>query len=209
MAVVRREVLPEDPTCAARKNLYAFLANVLTSRPTADSVGRVRQMAEVLGIPCREAWPIGDLEQEYVELFVVPNPRYVAPYESVYRDAWLLPVAHDPESPFAARSRMIKGLVMGESTAAVQECYRDAGLVPSEELPDHIANELRFMAYLWERETQTPQEGGRYATLRARFRDEHLLKWVGQLHDRILESERLRYYSVALKLAELILRSEP
>lgn len=206
--MVPGDVLLEEPTRSVRQNIYAFLANVLTSRPTADTVGRVRQMAEVLGIPCPDAWPIGDLEQEYVDLFVVPNPRYVAPYESVYRDAWLLPVAPDPESPFAARSRMIKGLVMGESTAAVRECYREAGLAPSEELPDHIANELRFMAYLWERETQTPQERGRYATLRARFRDEHLLKWVGLLQARLRESERLAYYSLVLQVVETVLQDE-
>jgi TorA maturation chaperone TorD len=203
------DVLLQDPAAPALKDVYAFLANVLTSRPTADSVGRVRRMAEVLGIACPEAWPMGELEQDYVELFVVPNPRYVAPYESVYRDAWLLPVQHDPDRPFAARSRMIKGLVMGESTAAVRKCYEEASLVPSEELPDHIANELRFMAYLVDRETQTPQDGSRYAALRARFRNEHLLKWVGRLRDRILESERPGYYSTVLTVAELVLRSEP
>ena len=34
---------------------------------------------------------LDELDREYMELFVIPGPRYVAPYESVFRDRWILP----------------------------------------------------------------------------------------------------------------------
>lgn len=200
----------EEQAQSPRGRIYALLANVLTSPPTADSVRRVRAMAEVLGIDCPAEWPLRELEQEYGDLFVVPSPKYAAPYESVYRDAWLLPCAPSDPSQGGSANVMVKGLVMGESTLAVRRCYLDAGLVPAEELPDHIGNELRFMAYLWHREAEAPSRNGEpMSRHRARFRDEHLLKWIGPLRERILKSERLGFYSMALQVVEVVLQNDP
>jgi TorA maturation chaperone TorD len=194
---------------AARASIYGSLADVFTSPPSAERVRSVRQMAEALRLDCPHEWVLSDLEDEYRALFVVPGPRYVAPYESVYRDAWQLPSQPCGGSRDGTTSRMIKGLVMGESTAAVRACYQQAGVAPSEELPDHIGNELRFMAYLWEREADAPGGDVRVlASLRARFRDQHLLQWVGELRSRVLESERLGYFPVALQIVETVLQDE-
>lgn len=199
------------PTIEAKAtaDVYRFLATVLTSHPTEESVRALRSIAAELGVPCNAGLDLARLDQEYMALFVVPNPRYVAPYESVFRDRWLLPVAPKAGMPDDATSVMIKGLVMGESTLAVQGCYHQAGVVPKEDLPDHIANELLFMSYLWEREAERPaDEAAMIAGWRSQFRDEHLLKWIGQLRDRLAESDDTGYYGAVLHVAEIILRDD-
>src|SRR3989304_879803 len=83
--------LIEEEAAAERVRIYGFLAGVFSSAPTAESAHAVSQMALTLGISCPEGLSLGELEREFMDLFVVPNPRYVAPYESVYRDCWVLP----------------------------------------------------------------------------------------------------------------------
>lgn len=193
----------------ATADVYRFLATVFTSHPTQESVGAVCRIAADLGIVCDNNFDLSQLDHEYMALFVVPNPRYVAPYESVFRDRWLLPVAPKPGVADGATSVMIKGLVMGESTLAVQGYYRQAGVVANEELPDHISNELRFMAYLWERGSESPpDEETMIAGWHAQFRDEHMLKWIGKLRDRLAESDDLGYYRTVMQITETVLRDD-
>jgi TorA maturation chaperone TorD len=193
----------------AKASIYAFLAEVFSSSPTPDSVRGVRQMAEALGIPCSDEPSLSDLDREYMKLFVVPNPRYVAPYESVFCDRWLVPAAPREGAGRGASSLMIKGLVMGESTLGVRECYLEVGVLPSEGLPDHIGTELRFMAHLWACEAEkSPVEAEVLPELRAKFRNQHILKWIGQLRERVAESAHLGYYPAALQIAEAVLRDD-
>ena len=195
--------LIEEEAAAERVRIYGFLAGVFCSAPTAESAHAVSQMARTLGISCPEGLSLGELEREFVDLFVVPNPRYVAPYESVYRDCWVLPPVPGKQST----ERVIGRLLMGESTLQVRQAYLQAGVLPEEDLPDHIANELRFMAYLWTREAEAPDgEARAWADLREEFRQEHLLKWIGQLRERVVERERLGYYGVALQVAEAVIQ---
>ena len=193
----------------ATADVYRFLATVFTTHPTQESVDAVRRIAGELGIACKKDFDLSQLDREYMALFVVPNPRYVAPYESVFRDRWLLPVAPKAGVPDGATSVMIKGLVMGESTLAVQACYRQAGVAPKEELPDHIGNELRFIGYLWEREAESPpHEAAMIAGWRTTFHDEHVMKWIGQLRHRLAESDDMGYYRVVVQIAETVLQDD-
>lgn len=193
----------------ARADIYSFLAAVFTSHPSEESVRGIHAMASTLGVPCSNGFSLDELDREYMELFVIPNPRYVAPYESVFRDRWLLPAALKPGSNPAETGLTIKGLLMGESTLQVRQCYLEAGLLPDEDLPDHIGNELRFMAYLWAKEAGSlPDEAQVWAELRAKFRQEHLLKWIGQLHEHVVESDQLGFYRVALQVAEVMLQND-
>jgi TorA maturation chaperone TorD len=166
-------------------------------------------MAAELGIACSNDFSLSELDQEYMDLFVVPAARYVAPYESVFRDEWPLPAGLRPGSNPAETGRTVKGLLMGESTLQVRQCYLQAGLLPEEDLPDHIGNELLFLAHICAREAEVPPDEARaLAQLGEEFRREHLLKWIGGLRQRVEERERLGYYGVALQAAELILREE-
>ena len=194
----------------AQANIFHFLAEIFFSHPSENSMNGVREMAEVLGIPCPGDLTLAELDQEYMELFVIPNPRYVAPYESVFRDRWLLPASLKRGSNPGETSPTIKSLVMGESTLQVQQSYLEAGVFPSADLPDHIGNELSFMAYLWAREADSPPaEAEALAELRKQFRQEHILKWIDELRERIVESDRLGYYTGALQIAQAMLELEP
>lgn len=200
MMITQAATLPS----IARKNvaIYEFLALVFSTHPTRDSVYSLREMAKTLEIPYSSDLSLADLDREYMELFVIPNPRYCAPYESVYRDHWEMPASLKRGSNPGEASVMIKGLVMGESTQAVRQCYDEVGGLPADDLPDHIANELRFMAYLWSIASDAS------AKLRAKFCEEHLLAWVHQLLLRVEESEHRVYYSVALQVTEAVLRDD-
>jgi len=200
--------LIEEEAVAERVRIYGFLAGVFCSAPTAESVHAVFQMALTLGISCPEGLSLSELEREFMDLFVVPNPRYVAPYESVYRDRWLLEPASGTEPGKGPAPLVMERLLMGESTMAVRQAYLQAGVLPEEDLPDHIANELRFMAHLWAREAEADGEAAGLADLRQRFREEHLLKWIGQLREKVAERERLGYYRVALEVAEAVLQGD-
>lgn len=107
----------------ARARVYGFLAQVLSAHPNRESIRGVSRLAEDLGISRPGDASLSALDQEYMELFVVPGARYVAPYESVFRDRWLLPAVLRPGSNPAETGPMIKGLVMGESTDQVRQCY--------------------------------------------------------------------------------------
>ncbi|HEY5915280.1 MAG TPA: molecular chaperone TorD family protein [Verrucomicrobiae bacterium] len=193
-----------------RARLFGFLAGVFSSPPTEESGRVVLEMATLLDIDCPRALPVNELEREFMELFVVPNPRYVAPYESAYRDQWPLPpglaVAPGPgEAP-----RTAKRLLMGQSTMQVRQCFLEAGVEPMEDLPDHISNELRLMSYLWSGEAQGAYGGdGRSPELRAKLREDHLLKWVSELRSKVSEHERLGFYSAVLRIVELVLQDDP
>jgi len=200
--------LIEAEAVAERVRIYGFLAGVFCSAPTAESVHAVSQMALALGISCPVGLSLSELEREFMDLFVVPNPRYVAPYESVYRDRWLLEPASGTEPGTRPAPLVMERLLMGESTMAVRQAYLQVGVLPEEDLPDHIANELRFMAHLWAREAEAGGDAPGLADLRQRFREEHLLKWIGQLHEKVAERERLGYYRVALEVAETVLQGD-
>ena len=193
----------------AKTDVYCFLAGIFSSHPTQDTVWGLCQMAEVLGVSCTNDFSLPALDREYMDLFVVPNPRYVAPYESVYRDRWLPPSLPAAGGRSDSASVMIKGLLMGDSTLNVQQCYVEAGVMPDDDLPDHIANELRLMAYLSARQAEIPASDAKsLAGLQARLRQEHLMQWIGQLRERVVESDHLGYYTAALEVAELVLQGD-
>jgi TorA maturation chaperone TorD len=187
-----------------RERIYGFLAGVFGSVPTAEGAHAVYQMALALGISCPDGQALDQLEREFMDLFVVPNPRYVTPYESAYRDRWLLPLGQGKD----ATEQVVGRLLMGESTLAVRQCFLDAGTLPLQDLPDHIGNELRLMAHLWASEERESGGHDSRRELRAKVRDDHLLQWIGPLRQKVSENESLGYYSTALDLAEVILKND-
>jgi TorA maturation chaperone TorD len=201
--------LSVNATGKERARLYGFLAEVFCSAPTPQTTRVMSQAAAALEIPCPEDVPLRELAREFADLFRVPNPRYVAPYESVYRDRWLLAPAPGAGPEEGAAPLVMERLLMGESTVAVRQCFLEAGVLPYEDLPDHLGNELRLMAHLWASEAGHPGNGsGTLEELRARLRDDHLLRWVKDLRTKVMETERLGFYSAALQLVETVLENE-
>jgi TorA maturation chaperone TorD len=114
-----------------------------------------------------------ELRAEYTRIVLGPGEEQVPPYESVHRDA-------EDDEEF--------GPVKGPSMDAVLKWYRSYGVAPAEdspELPDHIATELEFAAYLADNGHTDACE---------QFLDEHLRQWAGEFLDLILERTRHPFY---------------
>jgi TorA maturation chaperone TorD len=189
----------------AQSEIFGFLAEVLSSRPTDRALSALGAMAAELGIPCTSDLPLSEVDREYIELFVLPGPRYVAPYESVFRDEWPLPAVLQRGSNPSETGSTIKGLLMGESTIKVRDWYFRAGLSPEKDLPDHVANELRFLAWISARRAVAGPEEARFLLeFEEKFCRDHLLKWIGQLRERVAERDRSGYYHTAARMAECL-----
>ena len=137
----------------------------------------LKQFSQILqkispgSFPCaqqmRDASKVIDAEQmkvDYAALFVGPFELPAAPYGSVYLDK--------------------NKRIMGDSTMAVLQLYRQAGLkVDVRDAPDHIAIELEFMHYLYSLEAEAVQDGDRekeisMASLRVHFLNTCLVPWI-------------------------------
>jgi len=184
----------------------AFLAGVLSAPPTEESAGAVARMASALGIACPGDVATATLERDYADLFVVPNPRYVAPYESVYRDRWEVPGAFRSADGGAEGSATGKGLLMGESTLRVRRLQLEAGLQPQRDLPDHVANEMWLLAHLWKKEAEaTPADRPEWARRRVQFSNEHLQQWLGDLAAKVRQNQRVGIYGATLEIAQAVI----
>ena len=125
---------------------------------------------------------------DYSRLFLGPNHIIAKPYGSIWLEG--------------------ENTVMGQSTMAVQELYREGGFDMSEEfreVPDHIAVELEFLYLLIYRENEAHRDGKpdaleAKAALRRRFLDEHLGRWVGPFTAAVKAGAQSNFYR---QLAEL------
>jgi len=190
---------------AARGNMYRFLAAAFLEPPGEPLVGplladgfldeleQIFGAAPVADLRRFAAGFLGDynaLDREFQDLFMVPLGRYVTPYEAVYRDER------------EVGDTRVGGLLMGPSTLAVKQLYRQVGAAISEDfkdLPDHVGLELACMEFLcaaearaWDREDL---EGARRVRgLQRRLLHEHLLQWVPALCARIRERAAGPFY---------------
>ena len=150
----------------------AQLAETATTGELASVVGDVGSV------------DLHDLRAEYTRLFVGPAGPPCPPYESVYRDG------EDPDE---------FGPVNGPTTMAVRRWYVEFGVRPAEgytDLPDHIATELEFAAYL--------AEQGRDERL-DQFLDEHLRVWTDEFLSMVEDETRSAFYaSLAATTREVI-----
>jgi TorA maturation chaperone TorD len=144
------------------------------------------------------------LDQEFQDLFMVPLGRYVTPYEAVYRDEREI------------GETRVQGLLMGASTLAVKQLYREAGAAVSEDfkdLPDHVGLELACMEFLcgaearaWDREEIG--EIHRVRGFQKRLLQEHLIQWVPALCERVRERAAGPLYRGIASLMEAYLVQE-
>ena len=191
---------PVQEITAFRESLYYFLSECLLRSPTGtlaaswqDSEWRA-SLLRLLDLPASllpshaELGDVTELAVEYAQLFVVPSTHTCA-FEFYHR----------------AGGRVAENTGFGPllaSSAAVQQIYRSWGLRPemeTEEVPDHAATELRFMAMLvaLERQARTAGDDGPVAaTLRAQadFLDEHVLAWFPAWMATVRAQARLPYY---------------
>ena len=138
-----------------------------------------------------------DLRHEFTRLFLVPGGGSIAPYESVFRDV------RDVEG------QSVKGLLMGKSAVDVQQWYRLATLDISPEfqdLPDHIALELRYLAAVSAMEPEFAASGELTKLRRARemqrdFLAAHIQPWVGEFSVALKDKSKHPFFNA---LADMV-----
>lgn len=191
----------------ARSNIYQFLSQVYLAPPSEKFIKRIikpgflESLIDILGYSAHESEKLriyltsktpeellDELVVEYNSLFEIPTSRYIKPYESVYLD-----------------SREINGsdyggLVMGPSTIQVKDIYLSAGMVLSgsfKDLPDHLAVELEFMAYLADKESKLSDSAAKadeFLVLQYQFLKNHLSQWVDMVCEAILDNTENPFY---------------
>lgn len=123
---------------------------------------------------------LDELTAEHASLFSLPS-NYL-PHEAVYLDK---------------ESRL-----GGRVTISVSQFYKKAGADIFEnciEMPDHIGMELEFMAFLCSMERKLREKADYTALdnciyLQKSFLEEHLLKWVCQCCEKIIERATYGFY---------------
>jgi TorA maturation chaperone TorD len=190
-----------------RSDLYVMLATAYALPPSAEllqtlcSEAFLGPMGEVFGDTI--VTKLGDLtglgpsaelqeqlRQEFMGLFKVPGDRYVAAYESVYRDS------RD------VGGEKVNGLLMGQSALDVQKWYQLAAVEIADDykdLPDHIALELNYLALLCVKEQDFAKAGNdtkltRVWEMERDFLAGHVVCWVDQLRDRIRAKSEHPYF---------------
>jgi TorA maturation chaperone TorD len=203
---------------AARETMYEFLSTSFSEPPSKDMlralVAAVADGAlvsvlddsldlrlESLQVCAEEALEsevaMRNLRQEFMDLFKVPGGKYVTPYESVYRDTREI------------EGTQVSGLLMGPSAIDAQRWYRLGAAEITDQikdLPDHIAVELGFMAYLCRKEQEFALADDHSHLLRARemerdFLASHIVPWIGDLHDRISKKSNHAYFRSVSQIA--------
>lgn len=139
---------------------------------------------------------IEELLLDYTRLFLGPSHILAKPYGSVWLDG--------------------EKTVMGDSTMAVLELYREGGFDIDEaflELPDHVAVELEFLYLLIFRENEARASGdtahlAATADLKKRFLDQHLGRWITPFATAVRQNAELDFYRQLADLTELFVRME-
>ena len=173
--------LPEDETLAREAAVYAVLSRCWRE-PTETLIEAIDEGALESVLPGVDGIDLDELRVEYTRLLVGPGEEQVPPYESVFRDV---------------ESGQERGQVLGASTRDVLEWYESHGLTPEDgDMPDHIATELEFLAYLAE-------SGEREAT--DEFLAAHPHEWVGQFLDAVSTETTHPYYESLVEVTRAVL----
>jgi anaerobic sulfite reductase subunit A len=145
------------------------------------------------GVPLIAEFGISPLREAYTRMIYDSNLPCIPPYESVY--------AHERQ-------------VMGKHAGAVDDYYRRTGLgVEGSEMPDHIALECEFVAYLAGREAEARESGQNeqadaiWDTAR-RFLSDHLLSWGGKFCADLLFLADVEFYHALGKLGAGLFNDE-
>jgi len=133
---------------------------------------------------------------DYTRLFLGPTHIIAKPYGSVWLEQ--------------------QTTLMGKSTLAVLELYKEGGFEMDEEfreLPDHIAAELEFLYLLIYRENEAQRNGKpealeAKAPLRKRFLEQHLGRWVGPFTVAMRAGAQSAFYRELAALTDRFVRME-
>ena len=181
----------------ARKNFYEFLSGVYSKGVPRKFIKDIKK--GVFSLPptknkdiemgFREVYDyvnksgsieelVGDIDDEYVRLFLGPGRAEVLPYQSPYE-------GH---------------VIYGETTLRLKNIFTRAGLRITQGAgisEDHLGAELKFMAHLCGRAMALlAQEKDITASLelQKKFLDENMLPWVQKFCEDVLKSRTANFY---------------
>lgn len=137
-----------------------------------------------------------DLLLDYTRLFLGPIDILAKPYGSVWLED--------------------KKVVMGDSTMAVLDLYREAGFeldANFREVPDHIAAELEFLYLLNFQESEARRGGdaeglAKAADLKHRFLTSHLGRWVVPFTEAMKTGADSAFYKTLAELTVVFVQTE-
>ncbi len=194
-----------------RSNIYSLLAVTFREEPTSAFIKQFKnpEFLDVLssiGIKIEtgflkqpEEKLLEDLSIEYARLFLGPG-KHISPHESVHHE----------------RDDGDWGRLWGKSTVEVQKFIESTGLTYKPEysgIPDHISVELEFMQELTKREAEAWEEddiNGALSCLNIekRFIDEHLIRWIPILCEKVILEADLSFYIEIARLTKSFIQSE-
>jgi len=177
----------------ARSGVYGLLAHIYRDPPSVDFLRQltdplfhsalselgINLSPELTGNP--DALLMENLSVEFTRLFIGPG-KHISPHGSVHRNN--------------------EGDLWGQSTADVKYFIENCGYVYNQAysgLPDHISVEFEFMSTTGRQEADAWQEGNLRLVNSSRkvqkiFFTEHLLSWVPQFCNKIIEAAKLPFY---------------
>lgn len=133
---------------------------------------------------------------DYSRLFLGPFNILAKPYGSVWLEG--------------------EKVVMGDSTMAVLDLYREGGFDLDEnfrEVPDHVAAELEFLYLLNFRESEARRGGdseglARAADLKRRFLKNHLGRWFAPFAEAMKNGADTAFYKTLADLTVMFVQAE-
>ena len=136
------------------------------------------------------------LKVDHARLFVGPFNLLAPPYGSVYLEG--------------------ERLLMGASTADVQERYKASGLdmsVDFKDAPDHIAAELEFMHFLIFKEMEASSQSDVNGTVtcmlnQQTFLEVHLGAWVSEFAANVVGNAKTSFYRNLARATETFIKED-
>lgn len=201
---------PEARVALAREDVFRYIAACYYQpEPAFEDEGMFMSLLDAVSLidesMMRYARKMGEefsvagtetLLLDYTRLFLGPTTIPAKPYGSVWLEG--------------------EKTVMGDSTMAVLELYREAGFDIDEDfrdLPDHIAVELEFLYLLIFRENEARMLGdasrlNSLIDLKKRFLSNHLGRWVVPFTSAILAFAECGFYRHLAELTRAFVERE-
>lgn len=198
-----RAALAREDTCRYVAACY------YQPEPAFDEEGMFQSLLDAVSLVHADlvpyAWKLGEefrstepetLLLDYTRLFLGPSHILAKPYGSVWLEG--------------------EKTVMGDSTMAVLDLYREGGFDIDDEfleLPDHVAVELEFLYLLIFRENEARLQGdtdklNSVIDLKRRFLSQHLGRWVGPFAEAVKGGAESVFYRQLAELTQLFVSME-
>lgn len=178
---------PDERTRGQAERLLRELRDLLPEAETA---------IDLLAAGLAASEGVEELAVDHARLFVGPFALLAPPYGSIYLEG--------------------ERRLMGDSTLAANECYREVGLEVAadfNETPDHIAAELEFMHFLAAKELEARGDGDsvrarHYRRKQTAFLERHLAAWVPAFSRSVEEHAQTSFYRDMAAATRLFIQSD-